>query len=162
MVKAETEIAWDTVMSVLSKDSSPEPSPQVPWMPQTVPPESLIRKWPATPALEPVPDQVPALSLLALEAVAIQSDGKVSVASSVPESAVAQSAGLVPVKISKRAPVPIVDSIASRRALLTATEYCMMGFRSGWRMLKSMARILPNFKDKGPARKGLTYLNSLM
>jgi hypothetical protein len=65
---------------------------------------------------------VPDFALLPDDAAAIQSDGKESVASTVPLSAVATFAGAAPVRIFNTALVLIVDSIASSRALRTATE----------------------------------------
>ena len=55
--------------------------------------------------------QVPLLAFDPLEAAASQSEGKVSVASTVPESAVPQSAGAAPVRILRMGEVPIVVSI---------------------------------------------------
>lgn len=55
-------------------------------------------------------------------AAASQSEGRVSVARTVPESAVAQVAGAAPVRIRISAEVLIVVSMLSRRALRTATE----------------------------------------
>ena len=67
---------------------------------------------------------VPDLALVPDEAAAIQSDGRVTVARTVPESAAAQLAGTEPVLIFIIGDVDIVDSTTSRRALRTATEYC--------------------------------------
>jgi hypothetical protein len=52
----------------------------------------------------------------------MKSDGAVIVATTVPESAVAQLAGGAPVRIFRIGDVPIVVSIASRRAFLTLVE----------------------------------------
>jgi hypothetical protein len=68
--------------------------------------------------------QVPAFAFDPLDAAASQSDGKFSVASTVPESAAAQSAGAAPVRILMIADVPIVVSIASSRVLRTAVLSC--------------------------------------
>ena len=57
------------------------------------------------------------------DAAAIQSDGSVQVASTVPLSAVPQLAGTDPDLILRTALVPMVDSTTSRRAFLTAVEY---------------------------------------
>jgi hypothetical protein len=67
---------------------------------------------------------VPLFALLPLLAAAIQSDGRLIVASTVPLSAAAQLAGALPVKIFITADAPAVVSIASNRALRTATESC--------------------------------------
>ena len=64
----------------------------------------------------------PLIALAPFAAAASQSDGKVNVANTLPESAAAQFAGWAPVLISRVGPVLIADSIASSRALRTATE----------------------------------------
>jgi hypothetical protein len=62
-------------------------------------------------------------------AAAIQSAGRVRDASTVPESAVATSAGAAPDLIFNTASVPMVDSIASKRAFRTLVEsWIAMGF----------------------------------
>jgi hypothetical protein len=58
------------------------------------------------------------------DAAAIQSEGRVNDARTVPLSAVATDAGAAPVRIFKTALVPMVVSIASSIALRTATESC--------------------------------------
>jgi hypothetical protein len=56
------------------------------------------------------------------EAAAIQSEGRLIVASTAPpEVAVAQAPGFVPLRISSEQDVPFVDSIASSLAFLVAT-----------------------------------------
>jgi hypothetical protein len=65
---------------------------------------------------------VPDFALLPDDAAAIQSDGRVSVANTVPLSDVATFAGAAPVRIFSTALVPIVVSMASSRALRTPTE----------------------------------------
>jgi hypothetical protein len=61
---------------------------------------------------------------LPADAAAIQSEGRVSVARTVPLSAVATEAGGAPVRIFNTALVPMVVSIASNIAFRTATESC--------------------------------------
>jgi hypothetical protein len=67
---------------------------------------------------------VPDFALLPLDAPAIQSEGNVNVASTVPLSAVATDAGAAPVRIFNTALVPMVVSIASSIAFLTAALNC--------------------------------------
>jgi hypothetical protein len=57
-----------------------------------------------------------------LDAAAIQSDGRLSVARTVPVAAAATLAGAEPVLIFRIALAPIAVSIASSRAFLTAAE----------------------------------------
>lgn len=105
---------WPDAIDVLSSVRSPPPpvAVTVPWIWQVEPPESLTRKCPAVPvAFALASCQVPDFALLPLAAAAIQSEGSVIDARSVPESAVAQSAGAAPDRISRIADVPIVDSI---------------------------------------------------
>ena len=51
-VKDVIVTCWPLAIDVLSKVMSPPPpvAVMVPWMPQTVPPLSEMRKWPAVPA----------------------------------------------------------------------------------------------------------------
>src|SRR5689334_1069059 len=82
-----------------------------------------MRKCPASPVPSAlVSCHVPDLALLPDAAAAIQSDWRFMVASTLPLSAVATSAGGDPVRILSTADVPIAVSIASRRALRTAVE----------------------------------------
>jgi hypothetical protein len=66
--------------------------------------------------------QVPDFALEPEDAFAIQSEGRVRVARTVPEFAVAQSAGGAPVRIVRIGAVPIVVSIASSLALRAVIE----------------------------------------
>ena len=72
-----------------------------------------------------VSSHVPNLALLPVAAALCQSEGQVTSASTVPESAEAQEAGAEPDLIFNRAEVPIVVSIESSTALRTATESCI-------------------------------------
>ncbi len=65
---------------------------------------------------------VPDLALAPADAAASQSDGRLSVARTVPLSAVAQFAGAAPLRIFRTAEVPIAVSIASSSASRTAAE----------------------------------------
>jgi hypothetical protein len=67
---------------------------------------------------------VPDSALAPPEAAAIQSEGNVRVARTVPELAAAQLAGAAPVLIVRIGAVPIVDSIWSNRAFLTLVDNC--------------------------------------
>src|ERR1041384_2427707 len=94
-----------------------------------------MRKWPAVPAASAERScQVPLLDLAPPEAAAIQSDGKVTVASTVPLSAPAQLTGGAAVLILRIALTPIVVSRTSRRALRTAVEYCMVMVSSAFHL----------------------------
>src|SRR4030095_3886795 len=82
-----------------------------------------MRMCPAVPAASAdVSCHVPSSVLLPVAAAFIQSLGNVSVASTVPLSAVATFAGCAPVRILSTALVPIAVSIASTRALRTVSE----------------------------------------
>lgn len=84
-----------------------------------------MRKWAAVPvASADVSSHVPAFALLPLEAAAIQSEGNVSVAKTVPVSPAAQFAGADPVRIFNTADALMAVSTASSFAFLTATLYC--------------------------------------
>ena len=83
-----------------------------------------MRKWAAVPVFSADAScQVPSNALVPPEAAAIQSDGRLSVASTVPLSAVAQFAGAVPVLIFMIAEVPVAVSTASSLAFRTAVLY---------------------------------------
>ena len=83
-----------------------------------------MRQWPAVPvASADVSDQVPDNDFEPDEAAAIQSDGRLIVARTVPLSAEAQVAGGLPERMRRIADAPIVVSKASSWALRTATEY---------------------------------------
>src|SRR5690606_3608834 len=123
--KAVIVNCWPAAKLMLSTFMSPLPfvSVTVPCIWQTVPAEFLMRKCPACPVASADRScQVPAITFTPFAAGAIQSDGRLSVASTVPVSAAAQLAGGGPERISRIGDVPIVVSIASRRALRTATE----------------------------------------
>jgi hypothetical protein len=64
---------------------------------------------------------VPAIAFAPDDAAAIQSDGRLIVARTVPVRVAAQFAGTVPERISNEQDVPFVDSIVSSRALRVAT-----------------------------------------
>src|SRR5688572_19369573 len=84
-----------------------------------------MRKWAAVPVLSAEAScHVPDFAFDPDAAAAIQSDGSAIVASTVPASAAAQFAGAAPLRISRDGEAPTVDSIASRRALRTASESC--------------------------------------
>lgn len=125
IVNVETVKLCPAVKDTLSTIMSVPEVPTVPWIWHVVPPLSWMRKCAAVPeASALVSCHVPLFAFDALEALAIQSDGRLTVASTVPEFAAAQFAGAAPVLIVKIGEVPIVLSIASRRALFTVTEYC--------------------------------------
>src|SRR3990167_1450767 len=113
-------------MLILSSVKSPPPPVAVtePCAPQVVPSLAYSRQCPASPSPMPAADHVPDLAFVPLEAAAAQSVGKVSDQSSVPLLAAAQLAGCAPVKSLSTASVPMAVSIASNRALRTATESC--------------------------------------
>ena len=97
----------------------------VPWMWQVVPSLAKMRKWAAVPVASAlVSCQVPDLALEPELAAAIQSDGSVIVARTVPLFDAAQLAGGAPVRLSKIGEVPTAVSMGSRRALRAATESC--------------------------------------
>jgi hypothetical protein len=124
IVNVETVKLWPAVNDTLSTIMSAAEVPTVPWMWHVAPVLSWIRKCAAVPlASALVSCQVPFFDFDALDAAAIQSDGRLTVARTVPELDAAQFAGADPVRIVKIGDVPAVVSIASRRALLTVTEY---------------------------------------
>lgn len=85
-----------------------------------------MRKCPAVPdASALLSCHVPLMLLEPEAAFAIQSAGRFSVASTVPESAVAHDAGAAPVRMRRMAEAPMAVSMASRRALRTSTENWM-------------------------------------
>lgn len=69
-----------------------------------------------------VSSHVPLFAFDPEEAAASQSEGRFSVARTVPASAVATFAGTVPERIFRTAEVPIAVSSASRRAFYEAVE----------------------------------------
>jgi len=83
-----------------------------------------MRKCPAVPAESADAScHVPDLAFVPLDAAAIQSDGSVNVARTVPLSAVAQSDGGEPVRMRMIGSVLIAVSTASSLAFLTKVEY---------------------------------------
>src|SRR5262245_1891264 len=98
-VKELTVIVWPLVIVVLSGDISPVPCPTHPCILQVVPAVSLMRKWAAVPPALAVALHVPSFVFWPEAAAFIQSLGSAMVQRSEPLSAVAQSAGWVPVLI---------------------------------------------------------------
>ena len=101
----------------------------VPWIKQVVPSlvdcELYTQKCPAVPVASAdkschVPEIVFAPAV-GVPAAAIQSDGRLIVARTVPVRVAAQFAGTVPERISNEQEVQFVDSIVSSRALRVAT-----------------------------------------
>ena len=84
--------------------------------------ESLMRKCPAVPVADAVPDHVPSFVFDPPDAAFIKSLGKTRVESSDPVSSSAHDAGCSPVKRSTRGDGPMVVSMESRRPLRTATD----------------------------------------
>src|SRR5437899_3323234 len=90
---------------------------------RVVPALSVISNQPATPLLSAtVSSHVPDFDFAPDAAFAIQSEGRLIVARTVPVAVVLQSAGGAPVRIFIIGDVPTAVSIASRAALRAAVE----------------------------------------
>lgn len=130
MVKLVIVKACPAANDVFCTIKSAADVPTVPCIWQVVAVLSWIRKCAAVPVLSAlVSCHVPVMDLEPLEALDIQSEGRLSVATTVPLFAAAQLAGAAPVRIVIIALVPIVDSIASNLALRTVVEYCSVTLR---------------------------------